>query len=83
MSSVIEYQSGGSVSLGDRVTYNGQKGCIALIGCEEGSGCSGVQRSEWAMNDTEVLILFDNGALLMLDKIEEEDLLVFGEKKNK
>jgi len=77
----MKYQSGEIVSLADHVTYNSQKGCIALIGCELGAGCPGVQRSDWIMNDTQVLILFDNGARLMLDNLTEEDLLVFCERK--
>jgi hypothetical protein len=76
----MKYQSGPIVSLGDRVTYSGQKGCIALIGCESGAGCPGVQRAEWTMSDTEVLILFDDGGRLILDNISEEDLLVFHER---
>lgn len=77
VSSVMKYQSGQVVFLGDRVTYSRHKGCIALIGCESRSGCPGIQRSEWTMNDTEVLILFDDGGRLILEKISEEDLLVF------
>jgi hypothetical protein len=79
----MNYRSGQIISLGDQVTYNGQKGYIALIGCELGSGCSGVQRSEWNMNDTQVLILFDNDARLMLDNVLDEDLLVFCERRRK
>jgi len=73
----MKYQSGEIIFVGDRVTYNGQEGCIALIGCELGSGCSGVQRADWTMNDSQVLILFDNNARLMLDNTPEDHLLVF------
>ena len=73
----MQYQSEETISLGDRVTYNGQEGCIALIGCELGSGCSGVQRPDWSMNDSQVLVLFENNARLMLDNISEDDLLIF------
>jgi hypothetical protein len=83
MSSPIKYQSGQVVSLGDRVKYHGQAGCIALIGREPGVGCSGIQRSDWNMNDSEVFILFDNGARLTLDDTSEDDLLVFCERKRK
>jgi hypothetical protein len=80
----MQYESGQIVSLGDRVKYNGQAGCIAVIGSEPGVGCSGIQRSDWGnMGDLQVLILFDNGALLMLDNTVEEDLLVFCERKQK
>lgn len=33
------------------------------------------------MNDSQVLILFDNGALLMLDNTSEEDLLLLCGRK--
>lgn len=73
----MKYQSGKTISLGDRVTYNGQEGCIALIGNESGSGSPLILRKEWVMSDAQVLILFDNGARLMLDDVPEDDLLVF------
>ena len=76
----MKYQSGEIVSLGDRVKYNGQDGCVALIGRESGVGCSGVRRLDWRMSDTEILILFDNGARLMLNNVSEEDLLVFSQR---
>jgi len=72
----MKYYSGESVSIGDRVTYNGQSGCIALIGSESPSGALNVLRSEYAMTPKQVLVLFDNGARLMLDDVPEEDLLV-------
>lgn len=80
---VIKYHSGRTVSIGDRVTFSGQNGCIALIGCHSGSGCPGVLRTEWTMNDTEVLVLFDDGGRLILDNISDEDLLVFRGKKKR
>ena len=71
----MKYHSGEVIRLGDRVKYHGQGGCIALIGSETGSACCDLNRSEWAMQDSEVVILFDNGARLMLDQTAEDDLL--------
>lgn len=72
----MKYYSGKPISIGDKVTYNGQSGCIALIGSESQSGDLNVLRSEYTMNPEQVLVLFDNGARLMLDDVPEEDLLV-------
>ena len=71
--------------MGDRVTYNGQPGCIALVGCKPGSGHPNIRQAEWTMNESEILILFDNGAILKLDNVQDDDLLVFlsrGETKS-
>ena len=73
----MKYHSGSIISLGDRVKYNGQEGCIALIGCDTGSGSPAIQRADWIMSDSEILILFDNNARLMLDTVSEDDLLNF------
>jgi hypothetical protein len=73
----MKYQLGEIISLGDRVTYNGQKGRIALIGSKSRSGCRGIRRADWIMNDSQILVLFDNGARLMLDNPSEDNLLVF------
>lgn len=72
----IKYYSGRPVALGDKVTYNGQSGRIVLIGSESQSGALDIRRSEYAMTAKQVLVLFDNGARLMLDDVPEEDLLV-------
>jgi hypothetical protein len=77
----VKYQSGASIVLGDSVEYNGQKGCIALVGHEGGSGSLLVKREEWGMNDSQILIRFDNGAFLMLDDPSKDDLLVFYRRK--
>lgn len=77
----MKYQSGETISPGDRVTYNGQDGCIALIGGELESGSHFIKPEEWSISESELLILFDNGARLILDDISEEDLLVFRRRK--
>jgi hypothetical protein len=71
----MKYRSGDVICVGDRVTYNGQEGCIALIGSED-SGCCGMKRPEWTMRNSQLLIVFDNGARLMLDQVQEDDHLV-------
>jgi hypothetical protein len=77
----MKYQSGEIISLGDCVTYNGQKGCIALIGREPASGSPAIEPTEWVMNELEILILFDNGARLKLENVIKDDLLVFCRRK--
>ena len=62
--------------MGDRVKYNKQEGCVALIGCSPTSGCAAVRRKDWSMNRSQVLILFDNGARLVLDNVSEDQHLV-------
>ncbi len=78
----MKYNSGDNSALGDRITYNGQGGCIALIGPKSESGSPLILREEWTMNKTQVLILFDNGARLMLDEIYEDPLLVLCQRLN-
>lgn len=78
----MKYHSGKTISLGDRVSYNGQNGCIALIGGESNSGSPLIKRKEWSITDAEVLILFDNGARLTLDDVWEDNLLVFLETRS-
>lgn len=73
----MKYYSGRMISVGDRIAYNGQQGTVALVGRGSESGCAGIRPSEWTMNDSEIFIRFDNGALLKLDHISEDELLVF------
>ena len=78
----MKYLSGESIAIGDRVTYNGQQGCIALIGQQAESGTPSIQRTKWNMNDSQILIFFDNGARLMLDDVPDDAFLVFCRRKD-
>jgi hypothetical protein len=71
----MKYHSGKMISLGDRVTYNGQEGCIALIGGEVGSGSALIKQEEWNLNDEQLFVFFDNGARLILDGAQDDELL--------
>ena len=74
---VMKYYSGNNITLGDRVYYHNQEGCIALIGGESGSGSPLIIQTEWELKGGEVFVLFDNGGSLILDEVENDDLLVF------
>jgi hypothetical protein len=73
----MKYHSGKTISLGDRMAYNGQEGCVALIGRDPKSGTPLILPKEWDINDAEILILFDNGARLVLGNVPADELLVF------
>jgi hypothetical protein len=76
----MKYHSDEMISVGDRVKYNGQEGCVALVAGESRSGSPLIKWEEWTLNEGEVLILFNNGALLRLDDVQNEEDLVFQER---
>ena len=73
----MKYYTGESILPGDQVTYNGQEGCVALSGTQSTSGSPAIIREEWHISDDEILILFNNGARLKLDRVQEDELLAF------
>ena len=55
---IMKYQSGEMVCVGDRVKYNGQEGLVALVAGESRLGSPLIKRGEWALKVGEALILF-------------------------
>ena len=70
----MKYPSGDTIRVGDRIEYNGQSGCVALVGDMNGA-CCGVRQLR-SLGQEEIYILFDNRARLVLDETEEDELLV-------
>jgi len=73
----MKNHSGEMISVGDRVKYNGQKGSIALVSGESRSASPSIKLEEWDLNDGDVLILFSNGARLLLNEVPNDELLMF------
>ena len=70
----MKYPSGDTVRVGDRIEYNGQAGCVALVGDMNGA-CCGVRQLK-SLRQEEIYIQFDNRARLVLDETEQDELLV-------
>ena len=73
----MKYHSGEMISVGDRVKYNSQEGYVALIAGDSRSESPSDKPEIWNLNEGELLILFDNGARLVLDEVSNDELLVF------
>lgn len=65
------YSTGREIHVGDRVSYNNQRGRIVFV-ADRGEFAKGY---EWKDYSSGVMIEFDNGARLLLEAAD--DLLVF------
>ncbi len=65
------YSSGREIHVGDRVTYNNQRGQVVFV-ADRGEYAEGY---EWKEYSSGIMIVFDNGARLRLDAAD--DMLVF------
>jgi len=64
------YSTGQEIHVGDRVSYNKQRGRIVFV-ADRGEFAKGY---EWKDHSSGIMIEFDNGARLLLDA--SDDLLV-------
>jgi hypothetical protein len=65
------YRDGREIHVGDRVTYNKQRGKVVFV-ADRGEFAKGY---EWKEHSSGVMIEFDNGARLLLEAADE--LLAF------
>jgi len=65
------YSNGREIHIGDRVTYNGQRGRISFV-ADRGEFTVG---DDWSEYSTGFMVVFDNGARIYLEA--PDDLLLF------
>jgi hypothetical protein len=72
---IIRYKTGEDVLVGDHITYNGAPARIVIVADQEQT-YGGFIRDDWRFVGA-VLVLFENGAHLVLSRSEEDEHLMF------